>query len=174
MKVSEEKKYPLKKNTDDALKKCPNVKKNIVLKHTGGKIDWNDKVDVWYHDLIKDESTTCEPEEMNAEDPLFILYTSGSTGKPKGVMHTTGGYMVYASMTHEYIFNYKEGDVYWCTADVGWVTGHSYIVYGPLANGATTLVFEGVPSYPDAGRFWEVCDKHQVNIFYTAPTAFVL
>ena len=128
-------------------------------------------MDVWYHDLIKDESTTCEPEEMSAEDPLFILYTSGSTGKPKGVMHTTGGYMVYASMTHEYIFNYKEGDIYWCTADVGWVTGHSYIVYGPLANGATTLVFEGVPNYPDAGRFWQVCDKHQVNIFYTAPTA---
>ena len=162
---------PLKKNTDEALKKCPDVKKNIVLKHTGGAIDWNDNVDVWYHDLIKDESTTCEPEEMSAEDPLFILYTSGSTGKPKGVMHTTGGYMVYASMTHEYIFNYKEGDIYWCTADVGWVTGHSYIVYGPLANGATTLVFEGVPNYPDAGRFWQVCDKHQVNIFYTAPTA---
>ena len=162
---------PLKKNTDEALKKCPDVKKNIVLKHTGGAIDWNDNVDVWYHDLIKDESTACEPEEMSAEDPLFILYTSGSTGKPKGVMHTTGGYMVYASMTHEYIFNYKEGDIYWCTADVGWVTGHSYIVYGPLANGATTLVFEGVPNYPDAGRFWQVCDKHQVNIFYTAPTA---
>ena len=162
---------PLKKNTDEALKKCPDVKKNIVLKHTGGAIDWNDNVDVWYHDLIKDETTTCEPEEMSAEDPLFILYTSGSTGKPKGVMHTTGGYMVYASMTHEYIFNYKEGDIYWCTADVGWVTGHSYIVYGPLANGATTLVFEGVPNYPDAGRFWQVCDKHQVNIFYTAPTA---
>ena len=162
---------PLKKNTDEALKKCPDVKKNIVLKHTGGAIDWDDNVDVWYHDLIKDETTTCEPEEMSAEDPLFILYTSGSTGKPKGVMHTTGGYMVYASMTHEYIFNYKEGDIYWCTADVGWVTGHSYIVYGPLANGATTLVFEGVPNYPDAGRFWQVCDKHQVNIFYTAPTA---
>tara|TARA_B100001093_G_scaffold143947_1_gene136544 strand:- start:1642 stop:3585 length:1944 start_codon:yes stop_codon:yes gene_type:complete len=162
---------PLKKNMDEALKKCPNVKKNIVLKHTNGSIDWNDKIDVWYHDLIKDESTICKPEEMNAEDPLFILYTSGSTGKPKGVMHTTGGYMVYASMTHEYIFDYKEGDVYWCTADVGWVTGHSYIVYGPLANGATTLVFEGVPNYPDAGRFWQVCDKHQVNIFYTAPTA---
>ncbi len=169
--VRGKKAIPLKKNTDEALKKCPDVKKNIVLKHTGGAIDWNDNVDVWYHDLIKDESTTCEPEEMSAEDPLFILYTSGSTGKPKGVMHTTGGYMVYTSMTHEYIFNYKEGDVYWCTADVGWVTGHSYIVYGPLANGATTLVFEGVPNYPDAGRFWQVCDKHQVNIFYTAPTA---
>ena len=169
--VRGKKAIPLKKNTDEALKKCPDVKKNIVLKHTGGTIDWNDNVDVWYHDLIKDESTTCEPEEMSAEDPLFILYTSGSTGKPKGVMHTTGGYMVYTSMTHEYIFNYKEGDVYWCTADVGWVTGHSYIVYGPLANGATTLVFEGVPNYPDAGRFWQVCDKHQVNIFYTAPTA---
>ena len=169
--VRGQKSIPLKKNTDEALKKCPNVKKNIVLKHTGGSIDWNDKIDVWYHDLIQDESTTCKPEEMNAEDPLFILYTSGSTGKPKGVMHTTGGYMVYASMTHEYIFDYKDGDVYWCTADVGWVTGHSYIVYGPLANGATTLVFEGVPNYPDAGRFWQVCDKHQVNIFYTAPTA---
>ena len=162
---------PLKKNADEALKKCPNVKKNVVLKHTGGAVAWNDKVDVWYHDLTKDESTTCKPEEMSAEDPLFILYTSGSTGKPKGVLHTTGGYMVYVSMTHEYIFNYKDGDVYWCTADVGWVTGHSYIVYGPLANGATPLVFEGVPNYPDAGRFWQVCDKHQVNIFYTAPTA---
>ena len=169
--VRGQKSIPLKKNMDEALKKCPNVKKNIVLKHTSGSIDWNDKIDVWYHDLIKGESTTCKPEEMNAEDPLFILYTSGSTGKPKGVMHTTGGYMVYASMTHEYIFDYKEGDVYWCTADVGCVTGHSYIVYGPLANGATTLVFEGVPNYPDAGRFWQVCDKHQVNIFYTAPTA---
>jgi acetyl-CoA synthetase len=169
--VRGKKPIPLKKNTDEALKKCPNVKKNIVYKHTGGKIDWNDKVDVWYHDLIKNESTTCKPEEMSAEDPLFILYTSGSTGKPKGALHTTGGYLVYASMTHEYIFNYKDGDVYWCTADVGWVTGHSYIVYGPLANGGTTLVFEGVPTYPDAGRFWQVCDKHQVNIFYTAPTA---
>ena len=162
---------PLKKNTDEALKKCPNVKKNIVFKHTGGATEWNNKIDVWYHDLTNNESTTCQPEEMNAEDPLFILYTSGSTGKPKGVLHTTGGYLVYASMTHEYIFNYKPGDIYWCTADVGWITGHSYIVYGPLANGATTLVFEGVPNYPDAGRFWQVCDKHQVNIFYTAPTA---
>lgn len=162
---------PLKKNTDEALKKCPNVKKNIVFKHTGGATEWNNKIDVWYHDLTNNESTTCQPEEMNAEDPLFILYTSGSTGKPKGVLHTTGGYLVYASMTHEYIFNYKPGDIYWCTADVGWITGHSYIVYGPLANGATTLVFEGVPNYPDAGRFWQVCDKHKVNIFYTAPTA---
>ncbi len=162
---------PLKKNTDEALKKCPDVKKNIVFKHTGGATAWNNKIDVWYHDLTNNESTTCQPEEMNAEDPLFILYTSGSTGKPKGVLHTTGGYLVYASMTHEYIFNYKPGDIYWCTADVGWITGHSYIVYGPLANGATTLVFEGVPNYPDAGRFWQVCDKHQVNIFYTAPTA---
>ena len=162
---------PLKKNTDEALKKCPDVKKNIVFKHTGGATEWNNKIDVWYHDLTNNESTTCQPEEMNAEDPLFILYTSGSTGKPKGVLHTTGGYIVYASMTHEYIFNYKPGDIYWCTADVGWITGHSYIVYGPLANGATTLVFEGVPNYPDAGRFWQVCDKHQVNIFYTAPTA---
>ena len=127
--------------------------------------------DVWYHEAVADASADCPPEEMNAEDPLFILYTSGSTGKPKGVLHTTGGYMVYASMTHQYVFDYHDGDVYWCTADVGWVTGHSYIVYGPLANGAVTLMFEGVPNYPDASRFWQVCDKHKVNIFYTAPTA---
>jgi acetyl-CoA synthetase len=162
---------PLKKNVDEALKKCPNVKKCIVFKRTGGNIAWNDKQDVWYHELTKKMSTTCKPEEMNAEDPLFILYTSGSTGKPKGAMHTTGGYLVYASMTHQYVFNYQDGDIYWCTADIGWVTGHSYIVYGPLSNGATTLVFEGVPSYPDASRFWQVIDKHKVNIFYTAPTA---
>jgi acetyl-CoA synthetase len=162
---------PLKKNVDEALKKCPNVKKCIVLKRTGGNVAWNDKQDVWYHELTKKMSTTCKPEEMNAEDPLFILYTSGSTGKPKGAMHTTGGYLVYASMTHQYVFNYEDGDIYWCTADIGWVTGHSYIVYGPLSNGATTLVFEGVPSYPDASRFWQVIDKHKVNIFYTAPTA---
>ncbi len=162
---------PLKKNVDEALKKCPDVKKCIVLKRTGGKVPFDSKRDVWYHELTSKMSTTCKPEEMNAEDPLFILYTSGSTGKPKGVLHTTGGYLVYASMTHQYIFDYKDGDIYWCTADIGWVTGHSYIVYGPLSNGATTLVFEGVPSYPDASRFWQVIDKHKVNIFYTAPTA---
>ena len=162
---------PLKKNIDEALKKCPNVKKCIVLKRTGGNVPFDSKRDVWYHELTSKMSTTCKPEEMNAEDPLFILYTSGSTGKPKGVLHTTGGYLVYASMTHQYIFDYKDGDIYWCTADIGWVTGHSYIVYGPLSNGATTLVFEGVPSYPDASRFWQVIDKHKVNIFYTAPTA---
>lgn len=162
---------PLKKNIDEALKKCPDVKKCIVLKRTGGNVPFDAKRDVWYHELTSKMSTTCKPEEMNAEDPLFILYTSGSTGKPKGVLHTTGGYLVYASMTHQYIFDYKDGDIYWCTADIGWVTGHSYIVYGPLSNGATTLVFEGVPSYPDASRFWQVIDKHKVNIFYTAPTA---
>ena len=162
---------PLKKNIDEALKKCPNVKKCIVLKRTGGSVPFDSKRDVWYHELTSKMSTTCKPEEMNAEDPLFILYTSGSTGKPKGALHTTGGYLVYASMTHQYIFDYKDGDIYWCTADIGWVTGHSYIVYGPLSNGATTLVFEGVPSYPDASRFWQVIDKHKVNIFYTAPTA---
>jgi acetyl-CoA synthetase len=162
---------PLKKNVDEALKKCPDVKKCIVLKRTGGNVPFDSKRDVWYHELTSKMSTTCKPEEMNAEDPLFILYTSGSTGKPKGVLHTTGGYLVYASMTHQYIFDYKDGDIYWCTADIGWVTGHSYIVYGPLSNGATTLVFEGVPSYPDANRFWQVIDKHKVNIFYTAPTA---
>ena len=161
----------MKKNIDEALKKCPNVKKCIVLKRTGGNVPFDTKRDVWYHELTSKMSTTCKPEEMNAEDPLFILYTSGSTGKPKGVLHTTGGYLVYASMTHQYIFDYKDGDIYWCTADIGWVTGHSYIVYGPLSNGATTLVFEGVPSYPDASRFWQVIDKHKVNIFYTAPTA---
>ena len=162
---------PLKKNIEEALKKCPNVKKCIVLKRTGGSVPFDSKRDVWYHELTSKMPTTCKPEEMNAEDPLFILYTSGSTGKPKGALHTTGGYLVYASMTHQYIFDYKDGDIYWCTADIGWVTGHSYIVYGPLSNGATTLVFEGVPSYPDASRFWQVIDKHKVNIFYTAPTA---
>jgi acetyl-CoA synthetase len=169
--VRGQKTIPLKQTTDEALESCPTIKKCIVLKHTGASVNMVQGRDVWYHDLVQNQSTQCEPEEMNAEDPLFILYTSGSTGKPKGVLHTTGGYLVYASMTHEYIFNYKKGDVYWCTADVGWVTGHSYIVYGPLANGATTLVFEGVPTYPDAGRFWDVVDKHKVNIFYTAPTA---
>ena len=162
---------PLKANADAALKSTPSIEKCVVVKHTGGAIDWADGRDVWYHDLMADASADCPPEEMGAEDPLFILYTSGSTGKPKGVMHTTGGYMVYASMTHQYVFDYHDGDIYWCTADVGWVTGHSYILYGPLANGATTLMFEGVPNYPNASRFWEVCDKHGVNIFYTAPTA---
>ena len=162
---------PLKKNADEALKKCPTVEKCIVLKRTGGDVNWEDGRDVWYHEAIANASTVCPPEEMNAEDPLFILYTSGSTGTPKGVLHTTGGYMVYASMTHQYVFDYHDGEIYWCTADVGWITGHSYIVYGPLANGATTLIFEGVPNYPDSSRFWQVCDKHKVNIFYTAPTA---
>jgi len=162
---------PLKANTDAAVAQCPTVDTVFVVKHTGGAIDWDESRDVWYHEATADVPATCEPEEMNAEDPMFILYTSGSTGKPKGVMHTTGGYMVYASMTHQYVFDYHDGDIYWCTADVGWVTGHSYIVYGPLANGAITLMFEGVPNYPDTSRFWQVCDKHNVNIFYTAPTA---
>jgi acetyl-CoA synthetase len=162
---------PLKYTTDEALENCPNVKKCIVVKRTGNYISWNEDRDVWYHDLIKDVSKHCEPEEMNAEDPLFILYTSGSTGKPKGVLHTTGGYMVYASMTHQYIFNYKPKDIYWCTADIGWVTGHSYIIYGPLANGATTIMFEGIPNYPTSSRWWQIIDKYKVNTFYTAPTA---
>jgi acetyl-CoA synthetase len=162
---------PLKYTTDEALESCPNVKKCIVVKRTGNYISWNEDRDVWYHDLIKDVSKHCEPEEMNAEDPLFILYTSGSTGKPKGVLHTTGGYMVYASMTHQYIFNYKPKDIYWCTADIGWVTGHSYIIYGPLANGATTIMFEGIPNYPTNSRWWQIIDKYKVNTFYTAPTA---
>ena len=162
---------PLKETTDEALYDCPNIKKCIVVKRTGAEIRWNKKRDVWYHDLIRDVSSNCEPEEMDAEDPLFILYTSGSTGKPKGVLHTTGGYMVYASMTHQYIFNYKPKDIYWCTADIGWVTGHSYIIYGPLANGATTIMFEGIPNYPDSSRWWQIVDKYKVNTFYTAPTA---
>lgn len=162
---------PLKANVDKALERCPDVDTVVVLKRTGGKTDWHHARDIWYHELVADQPTDCPPEEMSAEDPLFILYTSGSTGQPKGVLHTTGGYMVWASMTHEYVFDYKPGEIFWCTADVGWVTGHSYIVYGPLANGATSLVFEGVPTYPDAGRFWQVCEKHKVNIFYTAPTA---
>ncbi len=162
---------PLKGNTDEALEQCPTIKNCIVVKHTGGKIGWKNGRDHWYHDLMAKASADCPPEEMSAEDPLFILYTSGSTGKPKGVLHTTGGYMVYASMTHQYVFDYHDGDIYWCTADVGWITGHSYILYGPLANGATTLMFEGVPTYPNSSRFWQVCDKHKVNIFYTAPTA---
>jgi acetyl-CoA synthetase len=162
----------LKKNVDAADGKVKGgIKKVIVVKHTGGNIAMQDGRDVWYHEEAAKVSAHCPPVEMKAEDPLFILYTSGSTGKPKGVLHTTGGYLVYAAMTHQYVFDYKEGDVYWCTADVGWVTGHSYIVYGPLANGATTLMFEGVPTYPDISRFWQVIDKHKVNIFYTAPTA---
>ena len=162
---------PLKANTDAALGSCPDCNKVVVVRRTGGDIGWVDGRDVWYHEAMADASADCPPEEMNAEDPMFILYTSGSTGKPKGVLHTTGGYMVYASMTHQYVFDYKDGDIYWCTADVGWVTGHSYIVYGPLANGATTLMFEGVPTYPDSSRFWRVVEKHKVSIFYTAPTA---
>jgi len=162
---------PLKENTDAALNLCSSVKKCIVVKRTGNGINWVEGRDVWYHEAISKVDNECQPEEMNAEDPLFILYTSGSTGKPKGVLHTTAGYIVYASITHKYVFNYIDGDIYWCTADVGWVTGHSYIVYGPLANGATTLMFEGVPNYPTNSRFWEIVDKHKVNIFYTAPTA---
>ncbi|MDP7143102.1 MAG: acetate--CoA ligase [Alphaproteobacteria bacterium] len=162
---------PLKKNADAALEDCPDVHTVLVLKRTGGDIAWKDGRDVWWHEIVEKQSPDCPCEEMNAEDPLFILYTSGSTGKPKGVLHTTGGYMVYTSLTHEWVFDYKDGEVYWCTADVGWITGHSYIVYGPLANGATSLIFEGVPNYPDISRFWQVVDKHQVNSFYTAPTA---
>ena len=162
---------PLKANVDKALKNCPNVQTVVVVKNTGHHEDWKEGQDIWYHEEIKKASPNCPPEEMEAEDPLFILYTSGSTGKPKGVLHTTGGYILYTAMTHKYVFDYHDGDIYWCTADVGWVTGHSYILYGPLANGATTLMFEGIPTYPDASRFWQVVDKHQVNIFYTAPTA---
>ncbi|MDO9520815.1 MAG: acetate--CoA ligase [Pseudohongiella sp.] len=162
---------PLKANVDKALAHCPNVHTAVVVRHTGNDIDWHEDRDVWYHDAVAAASADCEPEVMDAEDALFILYTSGSTGKPKGVLHTTAGYLLQAAMTHRYVFDYREGEVYWCTADVGWVTGHSYIVYGPLCNGATSLIFEGVPTYPDASRFWQVIDKHKVNIFYTAPTA---
>src|SRR3546814_556954 len=164
-------KIPLKANTDTALKNCPGVKTVFVVQRTGGSIHWEDGRDVWYHDAVAAASDDCPAEPLEAETPLFILYTSGSTGKPKGVLHTTGGFMVFVAMTHQYVFDYHDGDIYWCTADVGWVTGHSYILYGPLANGATTLMFEGVPNYPDASRFWQVCDKHKVTIFYTAPTA---
>ena len=162
---------PLKETVDKALLQCPNVKKCLIVKKTSKKINLVNGRDEYLDKILKTIGDFCQPEEMNAEDPLFILYTSGSTGKPKGVLHTSGGYLVYASMTHEYIFNYKPNDIYWCTADIGWITGHSYIIYGPLANGATTLMFEGVPNYPSSSRFWEVIDKHQVNIFYTAPTA---
>ena len=162
---------PLKETTDKALESCPNVKKCLLVERTGKKLELVKDRDVYLKDIMKNVNNYCEPEVMSSEDPLFILYTSGSTGKPKGVMHTSGGYIVYASITHEYIFNYNEGDIYWCTADIGWITGHSYIIYGPLSNGATTLMFEGVPNYPNFSRFWEIIDKHQVNIFYTAPTA---
>jgi len=162
---------PLKLTADKALETCPDVKKCLVFKRTNKEVELKKDRDIFYDDILKDVDSFCKPEVLNAEDPLFILYTSGSTGKPKGVMHTTGGYIVYASMTHEYIFNYNDGDIYWCTADIGWITGHSYIIYGPLANGATTLMFEGVPNYPDFSRFWQIVDKYKVNIFYTAPTA---
>ena len=162
---------PLKKITDEALTQCPNIKKCVVVKRTGNEVNWVEDRDVSYDEIVKVASDKCEPEEMNAEDPLFILYTSGSTGKPKGVLHTSGGYIVYASMTHQYIFDYKKNDIYWCSADIGWVTGHSYIIYGPLSNGATTMMFEGVPNYPDTSRWWQIVDKYKVNIFYTAPTA---
>ena len=162
---------PLKANTDQAVNECPGVETVVVYRRTGAEIEWSEARDVWYHELVADAEPECEAERMGAEDPLFILYTSGSTGKPKGVMHTSGGYILYAAITHHYVFDYHEEDVYWCTADVGWVTGHTYIVYGPLANGATTLMFEGVPNYPDASRHWDVVDRHGVNIYYTAPTA---
>ncbi len=162
---------PLKVNAEEALEGCPNVHSVICVQRTAAKVPWNESRDIYYHELTEAQPTDCEPESMDSEDPLFILYTSGSTGKPKGVQHSTGGYAVYAAMTHKYVFDYQDGDIYWCTADVGWITGHTYIVYGPLANGATTLMFEGVPTWPDASRCWQVVDKHQVNIFYTAPTA---
>tara|TARA_B100000900_G_C20593600_1_gene722512 strand:+ start:178 stop:2109 length:1932 start_codon:yes stop_codon:yes gene_type:complete len=165
------KKVPLKNNVDIALQKCPRVKTNLVIKRTGGQINWNKEIDVWYHDIVVHQKNTFDPEPMDSEDALFILYTSGSTGKPKGVMHTTAGYLLGAHISFKYLFGYQQDDNYWCTADVGWITGHTYIVYGPLSNGATSLMFEGVPTYPDASRCWEVCDKHSINIFYTAPTA---
>ncbi|WP_262966510.1 acetate--CoA ligase [Methylobacter psychrophilus] len=162
---------PIKTNVDLAAISCPQLKKVIVIKNTGSTLDWQEGRDIWYHQAMAEASADCPAEVMDAEDPLFILYTSGSTGKPKGIVHTTGGYLLYAAMTHKYVFDYHEGDIYWCTADIGWITGHSYMIYGPLCNGATTLMFEGVPTYPEADRFWRVIDKHQVNIFYTAPTA---
>jgi acetyl-CoA synthetase len=165
------KKVSLKANADKALAACPNIHTCLVVKHTGVDIAWHEDRDIWYHDTVDSADSDCTPESMDAEDPLFILYTSGSTGKPKGVLHTTGGYLLQSAMSFNYVFDYREGDVFWCTADVGWITGHTYIIYGPLANGAISLMFEGVPTYPDAGRCWEVIDKHQVNTFYTAPTA---
>ncbi len=161
----------IKANVDLAAASCPELKKVIVIKNTGNPVAWHEPRDLWYHQAMVEASSICPPEEMDAEDPLFILYTSGSTGKPKGILHSTGGYLLYAAMTHKYVFDYHDGDIYWCTADIGWVTGHSYMIYGPLCNGATTLLFEGVPTYPEADRFWRIIDKHQVNIFYTAPTA---
>ena len=162
---------PIKANVDQAAASCPRLEKVIIIKNSGNPIGWHEDRDIWYHEAMAEASADCPAEEMDAEDPLFILYTSGSTGKPKGVLHTTGGYLLYTAMTHKYVFDYHDGDIYWCTADIGWVTGHSYMIYGPLCNGATTLMFEGVPTYPEADRFWRVIDKHQVNIFYTAPTA---
>ena len=162
---------PMKANADAAVADCPTIESVVVVKRTGDTVDFDSARDIWWHEAMDDAGTECEPEEMNAEDPLFILYTSGSTGKPKGVLHTTGGYLVYTSYTHQQIFDYHEGDVYWCTADIGWITGHSYIIYGPLANRAITVMFEGVPNYPDYGRFWQVVEKHKINLFYTAPTA---
>jgi acetyl-CoA synthetase len=165
------KQIPIKANADKAAAGCPNLQKMLVIKNSGDTVEWDSERDIWYHQAMEEASEHCPAEEMDAEDPLFILYTSGSTGKPKGVLHTTGGYLLMAAMTHKYVFDYHDGDIYWCTADIGWVTGHSYIIYGPLCNGATTLMFEGVPTYPEADRFWQIVDKHQVNIFYTAPTA---
>ena len=162
---------PIKENVDLAAASCPQLKKVIVIKNTGNTVDWHEPRDLWYHEAMAEAYADCPAETMDAEDPLFILYTSGSTGKPKGILHTTGGYLLYAAMTHKYVFDYHDGDIYWCTADIGWITGHSYMIYGPLCNGATTLMFEGVPTYPEADRFWRVIDKHHVNIFYTAPTA---